>query len=195
MKLPKGWPTEEMIEAGKNILANEDYPTHFICESELGPIFSAMLAAAPTPPAQEEIGHSNLFQWCAPGDRQKPVWILMFDDRDRGYNYYEVESDAIRDFNRAEDGGWNCRLFALMPRTPAQEAEPVARVRKMINSSFIDSTGCKGYWGDLPDGTPLYTRPANDELRQAAEEAEARLRLAGMIRTANMLRAALEGKS
>jgi hypothetical protein len=41
----------------------------------------------------------------------------------------------------------------------------------MINSSFIDSTGCKGYWGDLPDGTPLYTRPINDKLRQAAAEA------------------------
>jgi hypothetical protein len=83
------------------------------------------------------------------------------------------------------------------PTPPAQEAEPVARVRKMINSSFIDSTGCKGYWGDLPDGTPLYTRPASDKLRQAAEEAIKLLEdsSGGYCREAANLRAALEGKS
>ncbi|MGR2664444.1 hypothetical protein ACUXVY_22885, partial [Chromobacterium haemolyticum] len=27
------------------------------------------------------------------------------------------------------------------------------------NTSFIDSTGCKTCWEDLPDGSPLYTAP------------------------------------
>lgn len=37
--------------------------------------------------------------------------------------------------------------------------EPVAHVKRGTNASFIDSTGCKTCWEDLPDGAALYTEP------------------------------------
>lgn len=37
--------------------------------------------------------------------------------------------------------------------------ELVAHVKRGTNTSFIDSTGCKTCWEDLPDGSPLYTAP------------------------------------
>lgn len=144
MKIPEGWPTEEMLFAAREAcddMFQIDFIRAFKAAMEAAPTpplsdlrkeaadwinrdrYMNSVAPSTTPPAQE-IGLSHLFQWCAPGDRQKPVWLLMFDDRDRGYNYYEVESDAIRDFNRSEGLGWNCHLFALMPRKPAQEDDP-----------------------------------------------------------------------
>jgi hypothetical protein len=138
-----------------------------------------------TPPAQEAepIGLSSFFRWCHPGDRQEQRWLLMFDDKDRGYNVYEAESDAIRDFNRAEGLGWNCHLFTSVPRipdpaTPAQEAEPhvlskmylaAARERDELKKAAQEAEPVASlhvsrfrghlentqfeYLGDLPDGT------------------------------------------
>lgn len=40
-----------------------------------------------------------------------------------------------------------------------QSGEAVAHVKRLVNCAIIDSTGCKTTWEDLPDGTPLYTRP------------------------------------
>lgn len=41
----------------------------------------------------------------------------------------------------------------------ARDFELVAKVKRWVNSSIIDSTGCKIRWEDLPDGTPLYAAP------------------------------------
>lgn len=49
---------------------------------------------------------------------------------------------------------------------PAASAEPVARVARLINTSIIDSTGCKTDWEDLPDGTPLYASPQPDRVAE-----------------------------
>jgi len=47
--------------------------------------------------------------------------------------------------------------------TDAKRVEHVAMVRKLVNMSIIDSTGCKTSWEDLPDGTKLYTTPPSAE--------------------------------
>ncbi|MFK7090535.1 hypothetical protein AAFM71_17140 [Chromobacterium violaceum] len=55
------------------------------------------------------------------------------------------------------------------------DGEPVAHVKRLVNCAIIDSTGCKTIWEDLPDGTPLYTRPQSapavpEEWRAAVTE-------------------------
>ena len=50
-----------------------------------------------------------------------------------------------------------------------QEVAPVARVKKLVNCAIIDSTGCAECWEDLPDGTPLFTRPAPPLAGERAE--------------------------
>lgn len=120
----------------------------------------AMLSAAPTPP--EPINHANLFKWCHPGDRQEQRWLLMFDDRDCGYNLYEVEADAIEGFNAAESRGWNCHLFTSVPRvapTPP-EVEPVAHVYyEMHHGHEVRKALLFRAGAELPDRTLLYTSP------------------------------------
>ncbi|MGC0155541.1 hypothetical protein ACPRNU_24035 [Chromobacterium vaccinii] len=46
----------------------------------------------------------------------------------------------------------------LSPATE-QSGEAVAHVKRLVNCSIIDSTGCNTCWEDLPDGAPLYSRP------------------------------------
>jgi hypothetical protein len=66
-------------------------------------------------PRPEETGVGD---WCAPGpaDEQKQKWLLMFEDRDMVFSVFEDEQEALDAFARAECGGWNCHLFALVRR-------------------------------------------------------------------------------
>lgn len=67
--------------------------------------------------------------------------------------------------------GWEAALAAA-PTPAAQSAgqEPSAYVRHLPNSVYLDSTGCKTRWEDLPDGTPVYANAAlvNGGEREAA---------------------------
>src|SRR5690348_11582101 len=53
MKTPKGWPTEEMMKEGLDTYLRATKNL----ELSMGDAFRAMLAAAPTPPAQEWCEH------------------------------------------------------------------------------------------------------------------------------------------
>ena len=64
MKIPEGWPTEEMIEAGVLEMLGRSFDKMIpVSESVIG-IFKAMLAAAPTPPAQDGLKVEFTKDWC-----------------------------------------------------------------------------------------------------------------------------------
>lgn len=86
-------------------------------------------------------------------------------------------------------------LLAAAPTPPAQEDEPVALI-KVTNSFGLDvyEAELTDAGVNLPEGTKLYTRPDNSELRKAAEAAIEALEWYHQDQIANNLRAALEGK-
>jgi hypothetical protein len=63
---------------------------------------------------------SGVGQWCASGpvDKQERRYLLRFEDAERGDVSFTEELQAGSMFARAEARGWNCHLFAHMPRDP-----------------------------------------------------------------------------
>lgn len=45
-----------------------------------------------------------------PTDKRKRLWLLKFDDPDRGFALYHDEGEAMRAWDRAKDN-WTCTLF------------------------------------------------------------------------------------
>lgn len=43
-------------------------------------------------------------------------WLLLFDDKDLGYNIYEGRFEALEAFEIAESRGFNCHLFTFEER-------------------------------------------------------------------------------
>jgi uncharacterized lipoprotein YddW (UPF0748 family) len=58
-------------------------------------------------------------EFCAPGpaEDQRGVWLLKFEDAQRGDRIYFDESEAYQSFARAESLGWNCYLFVVAKRS------------------------------------------------------------------------------
>lgn len=58
--------------------------------------------------------------WCAPGPaaEQQRLFVLRFEDRDRGECHYTDEQEARVAFASAEARGWNCHLLAHVARRP-----------------------------------------------------------------------------
>lgn len=54
MKIPEGWPTKEMIEAGVLEMLGRPFDKMVPVRESVAGIFKAMLAAAPTPPAEKD---------------------------------------------------------------------------------------------------------------------------------------------
>lgn len=57
-------------------------------------------------------------KYCAPGDDQNPLWILIFEDRDQGHNFYKTEAEAREAWERhcGPSGMWNGRLLQTVER-------------------------------------------------------------------------------
>lgn len=53
--------------------------------------------------------------------KRKPVWMLRFEDQDKGVNVYHDEAEAHAAFQQATLN-WNCTLF-VTARAPVQQAE------------------------------------------------------------------------
>lgn len=54
-------------------------------------------------------------RYCQPGDQPARVWLLMFEDPDRGISTYTDEEEARAAFAQA-DVSWNCYLFATVEK-------------------------------------------------------------------------------
>lgn len=151
MKIPEGWPTEAMIEAGKD--ARLSITNGTLPGKTLRVIFEAMLAAAPTSPASwiklREGELIDLANKAAP-----------HNDRDNDLFYITM--------GRLVENVLNERFQAATP--PAQEDEPVYQVKH--DGSWDDVTLEKLEWAKKHRLTTriLYTRPQSDELRKAAED-------------------------
>ena len=70
---------------------------------------------------------SGVGEYCQPGDRREPRWIVMYDDADRSLSIFEDEQDARDCFANSEAMGWNCWLFSPTSRVAptAEQAEGV----------------------------------------------------------------------
>lgn len=51
-----------------------------------------------------------------PNERER-LWLLKFDDADKGYALYRNESEAMRAWDRAKDN-WTCTLFVTAEFVP-----------------------------------------------------------------------------
>ena len=97
MNIPEGWPTKEMMIAGHDEMWNS--PSS-ISAQDAARIFTAMLAAAPTPPAPEvePVG----YRWRLKG-RNDNSWRLHNDASDLEdktlYERYEIELVYARPAN------------------------------------------------------------------------------------------------
>jgi hypothetical protein len=137
MNIPEGWPTEEMIDAGEGVDPNE----HASKGSWVQSVLEAALAAAPTPPAQDD----------------EPVYqINLGPDK-----WWDVDKEA---FDQVTIDAPQKRVLYTRPQPKAQEDEPVAVVTEENGEQVIDITRLM----TLSRGTKIYARPANDELRRAA---------------------------
>lgn len=86
---------------------------------------SRALAAATAAPSLMNLRH-GVGDRCAPGPAatQERKFILRFEDADRGEAHYTDALEALRAFDRAEGNGWNCHLFAHVPRRIGQADQP-----------------------------------------------------------------------
>lgn len=62
----------------------------------------------------------QLCTYGVPSER-KPVWIVKFEDADRGDAHFDNEAEAIMFFLRASDN-WNCTLLTTA-RVPAANGQ------------------------------------------------------------------------
>lgn len=97
--------------------------------------------AAPVAPALKYVDdpkQTGVGSWCAPGPaaEQKRMFVLRFEDQDRGEAHYTDEAEARAMFARAEARGWNCHLFVhvnrVAPVAPAEPAEGWVLVPKRM---------------------------------------------------------------
>src|SRR5687768_8432383 len=150
MNIPEEWPTEEMIEAGRLM-----FSSGISCTPEfLRGVFVNMLAAAPTPPAQDE-----------------PV-ASLYVSHFRGH----LENTQIEYLGELPDGTYKLYTRPQSDKLPAQEDEPVASINRVEMFGQVHIQADLNQKGALlPDDTPLYTRPQSDKLREAAAEVQVKL--------------------
>lgn len=84
-------------------------------------------------------------------DKERAMFkAAIIDMSDDDYPLEKICEDDVTNF------AFNAWLAA---RSAGLSQEPVARIKRLVNSSMIDSTGCKTAWEDLPDGTELFATP------------------------------------
>jgi hypothetical protein len=177
MNTPEGWklvpvePTKEMLIAARLGL-KESKGIREMADKWQQEKYAAMLAAAPTPPACTECNDTG-----------------------------EIDSGGTMPWGEPA----MVRCYKCNPTPPAQEDEPVYQLRFDGNTWFDTPKEQYDYFTSKErevksDARILYTHPANDELRRAAEEAVSRFdqymleesRLPDLITAIGNLRAALE---
>lgn len=121
--------------------------------------WNARAFSAPVAPALKYVDdpkQTGVGSWCAPGPaaEQKRMFVLRFEDQDRGEAHYTDEAEARAMFARAEARGWNCHLFVhvnrVAPVAPAEPAEGWVLVPKRMTQEMRDVTDSEGWtWEDL----------------------------------------------
>lgn len=85
-------------------------------------LLAAITPSAPNAAPVREDG-ARRHEWCQPGDDPTRRWLLKFEDTERGESVFGDEAEAREVFHRADDGGWNCYLFAAAPRVPTPASD------------------------------------------------------------------------
>lgn len=179
MNLPEGWPTEEMTQAAYGKIERIDY----VSRGEIHRAIKAALAAAPTPPAQDQADWEDV-------DRLVKTLAYIQGIIERGEGRKMRGDEFIGEF---------VLNYVKKLERPAQEDEPVAEI--VVKNTFgydVYEAELIGAGVNLPKGTKLYLHPADDKLRKAAEEVilwlDGDYMLSASHVLAKNLRAALEGK-
>lgn len=200
MNLPEGWPTEEMVKAAAMFLHERSSISLDRCEWLAELMINAALVVAPTPPAQEnenrrcpECG-AECMHVSIPNSSwhkcKKCSWESPPAQEDRWHKAVLNECMAIEGCYKESDpaGTIKCLIdwHVMNERyhAPAQEAEPVGYGAKIYGTDkwayiWHEKDDVQG-WINLQHQSqdnityegpmPLYTRPADDKLRKAAEK-------------------------
>jgi hypothetical protein len=184
MKLPEGWPTEEMIIRGaeelhdSGVRFDDDIAASEHQQNIAESVFNAMFSAAPTPPVpvlqlETQLSdrdvkalHDYLVQVATP-PAQEDQWQQAVLNECMAIEGCYKESDPERTVKCLID--WHVQNESAL----AQEDEPV--YQSFCEGSWDDVTKERYEWAmqrGMKYYRKLYTRPQSDELRKAAEEAE-----------------------
>ena len=181
MNIPEGWPTEEMVNAGIVAYMNSHGRN---AKEAMRLVIQDALAAASTPPAQVSGLHpatADLVTRFANALAQK----LSLAEKKYGYSDGWLSPDWMDECRTKlqehiakgdpRDVAAYCAFLWHHGEStvPAQEDEPVAMVYHHKSGAGIGGTR----WKHLPHGTNLYTHPADDKLRKAAEDARRLLKV------------------
>lgn len=110
---------------------------------------------------------SGVGEYCQPGDRREPRWIVMYDDADRSLSIFEDEQDARDCFANSEAMGWNCWLFSPTPRA----ASPAAPAQSLDDTDYEALE--REHLGDAEKRTGIYAQKSAvvlDEERATTRE-------------------------
>lgn len=152
---------------------------------DLGAKFGDRRLAAPVAPAEpvaqpqkytDDPRQTGVGLWCAPGPaaEQARLFVLRFEDQDRGEAHYTDEPEARTAFARAEARGWNCHLFAhveraspaapvAQPLTEGTAAYHLAELTKALNGAFISSWQSTAAWQKQLDDATEYLQAAGQK--------------------------------
>jgi len=126
--------------------------------------------AAPVAPALKYVDdpkQTGVGSWCAPGPaaEQKRMFVLRFEDQDRGEAHYTDEAEARAMFARAEARGWNCHLFVHVNRVAPVAPAGMALVPLRMTQAMRDATDSEGWtWKDLLAAAEAITEDQYTEL-------------------------------
>lgn len=165
MKIPEGWPTEEMIDAGEKV-----EPIHHSKGAYIYDVLMAAFEAAPTPPARKGLKVEFTKEWCM-------KMAQLEGDAEIGAGMLSTPASAV------EPVAWTGKGCGVITGK--------AKARMIEEGKYGGEFAIAARSAERHD-IPLYARHATNGLRKAAEEAIEVLEWYGEERMANELRAALD---
>lgn len=214
MKIPEGWKLVP-VEPNENMLG-------YIFSASINQArknYRALLAAAPTPPAQSNVWTHECEELCKSAEGMQravnELWKAQNPEELQDCDTAMSEDDAVALHNECwrslQSSAYRMRKRMGAPPTttpPAQEAEPVSLIIRDVcelepddpEDSQTVSVNVTTLHQIIERHTSGYTRPQSDELRKAAEEVVAYADSNSMNRSEvaeqiDKLRTALEKKS
>jgi hypothetical protein len=179
MKIPEGWKlvpielTEEMNVAGIYAAAEmQEARGRKELDEKRRTIYRAQLAAAPTPPAPKSAELHDLEIRGIALDCGFKLKSQPDGTEDLNPYVYQFAREILATMPSVEEVAAFAQAMAKRNMPPAQEDEPVYQINVGPDKWWdVDKSAFDQITIDAPPKRILYTRPANDELRKAAEEA------------------------
>jgi hypothetical protein len=167
-------PAGDVISAARALMADLDRVLVFsrddrvinATNASVKKLRSSLAALTPSAPIAAPVREWR-HEWCQPGDQPKRHWLVKFEDTEKGDAVFTDEAEAREFFDRADGGGWNCWLFAAVPRSapmrddgalPASLIEPL---RELMSGYYSLETMLAHMDADVPDNQPVKVKAGN----------------------------------